>query len=170
MKVCIIGGGLTGLTAALVLGRDHDVSLLEKEQDLGGCLSSYRVGGYWIERFYHHCFAGDTRLLALIDELGLQPLLEWRIGTTGSFAGGTIYPLNTPIEILSYPLLTLRDKAKLARLTMKAGKIDPAPLDDIPAEEYLVNRVPRMQRHRGCGGLPPWHAGPVAWHLHSRQP
>ncbi len=143
MKVCIIGGGLTGLTAALELGRDHEVSLLEKEQYLGGCLSSYHIGSYWIERFYHHCFTGDTRLLALIDELGLTPLLEWRTGTTGTFAGGTVYPLNTPVEILSYPLLTFRDKVKLARLTMKAGKTNPVPLDDISAVEYLVDQVGR---------------------------
>ncbi len=143
MKVCIIGGGLTGLTAALELGLDHDVTLLEKEQYLGGCLSSYRIGSYWIERFYHHCFTGDAGLLALIDKLGLGSLVEWRNGTTGTYAGGKIYPLNTPIEILSYPLLNLRDKAKLARLTMNAGKTDPMPLDDIPAVEYLVDRVGR---------------------------
>jgi len=106
MRICIIGGGLTGLSAAYHLGNDHEVDVYEKRRSLGGCLSSYEIGDYHIEEFYHHCFAWDTRLISLMESLHISDRLEWLKGTTGYFAGGTVYPLNTPGEILKYPLLT----------------------------------------------------------------
>ena len=71
MKVCIIGGGLAGLCAALRLKEQHDVDLFEKKRHLGGCLASHRIDDYWIEQFYHHCFSGDRHLLALFSELNI---------------------------------------------------------------------------------------------------
>ena len=141
MKIGVIGGGLTGLVAAHRLVQDHEVDLFEKMPGLGGCLSSYKVNDYWIERYYHHCFSGDSGLFALINELGLSYKLEWKTGTTGYFANSTIYPLSTPLQILLYPHLSLIDKAKLARLTFKAKKTDFKTLDDIPAEQYVIKHL-----------------------------
>jgi protoporphyrinogen oxidase len=125
MRIGIIGGGLTGLTAAQRLTHEHEVDLFEKMPYLGGCLSSYNVNDYWIERYYHHCFSHDTSLFALIDELGLSDRLEWRTGTTGYFVHNRIYPLSTPLQILMYPELSLIDKIKLGLLTFKAKKNRP---------------------------------------------
>ena len=141
MKIGVIGGGLTGLVAANRLVQDHDVDLFEKMPYLGGCLSSYKVNDYWIERYYHHCFSGDTSLFALLTETGLSDKLEWKTGTTGYFANNRIYPLNTPLQILLYPELSLLDKAKLAGLTIKAKKTDLKTLDDIPAEQYIIRHL-----------------------------
>jgi len=141
MKIGIIGGGLTGLTAAGRLTHEHEVDLFEKMPYLGGCLSSYNINDYWIEKFYHHCFSHDTRLFALIDELGLSEKLEWRTGTTGYFAGNTIYPLSTPLQILMYPELSFIDKIKLGLLTFKAKKTNLETLDDIPADQYIIEHL-----------------------------
>jgi protoporphyrinogen oxidase len=141
MKIGVIGGGLTGLTAAHRLVQDHEVDLFEKMPYLGGCLSSYKVNDYWIERYYHHCFSGDSSLFALITEMDLIDKLEWKTGTTGYFANNKIYPLNTPLQILLYPELSLIDKIKLARLTFKAKKTDLKTLDDIPAEQYIIKNL-----------------------------
>jgi protoporphyrinogen oxidase len=143
MRICVIGGGLTGLVAAHALAGEHEVQLVEKMPYLGGCLSSYNVNGYWIERYYHHCFSGDNHLFALLRGLGLYESLEWRLGTTGYYSGGTIYPLNTPGEILRYPELSLIDKAKLAYLTLTAKKADLSALDDVPAERYIIDHLGR---------------------------
>ena len=70
MRICVIGGGLTGLVAAHALAGEHEVQLVEKMPYLGGCLSSYDVNGYWIERYYHHCFSGDNHLFALLRGAG----------------------------------------------------------------------------------------------------
>jgi protoporphyrinogen oxidase len=141
MKIAVIGGGLTGLVAAHELAPKHEVDLFEKMPYLGGCLSSYKIDDYWIERFYHHCFSDDHRLFALIDELGLSDKLEWKTGTTGYFARDIVYPLNTPLQILKYPELSLLDKVKLALLTIQAKKIDIKELDDVPANLYIINNL-----------------------------
>ena len=141
MRICIIGGGLTGLVAAHTLAGEHEIHLFEKMPYLGGCLSSYAVSGYWIERYYHHCFSGDHNLFALLKDLGIFDSLEWRTGTTGYYSGGTIYPLNTPVEILRYPELSLMGKARLGLLTLTAKKTDLSALDDIPAERFIIDHL-----------------------------
>ncbi|MDI9633735.1 MAG: NAD(P)/FAD-dependent oxidoreductase [Methanolinea sp.] len=141
MKVCIIGGGLTGLTAALSLGKEHEVDLYEKRHRLGGCLASYEVGDTHVESFYHHCFSGDNRFFSLLGTLGLRDRLEWFSGSTGYFAGGKVYPLTTPGQILSYPYLTLWEKARLALLTLRSRSIDAASLDGVTAREFIVGAL-----------------------------
>lgn len=141
MKIGIIGGGLTGLVAARALSEQHEVDIFEKMPFLGGCLSSYPINDYWIERYYHHCFSTDTHLFALIDKLGLSEKLEWKTGTTGYYAKKKIYALNTPKEILLYPELSIVDKAKLAYLTLTAKQADLKALDNIPAERYIIEHL-----------------------------
>jgi protoporphyrinogen oxidase len=141
MKIGIIGGGLTGLVAAHAVAGEHEAVLFEKMPYLGGCLSSYNMNDYWIERYYHHCFSSDTALFALLKEIGVSDKLEWMNGTTGYFARNRIFPLNTPREILAYPELTLLDKTKLAWLVLRAKKIDLTALDDIPADQYIIENL-----------------------------
>jgi protoporphyrinogen oxidase len=141
MKIGIIGGGLTGLVTAHALSAEHEVDICEKKPFLGGCLSSYAVNDYWIERYYHHCFSTDTHLFALIDKLGLSEKLEWKTGTTGYYAQKKIYALNTPIEILLYPELSIVDKARLAYLTLTAKNADLKALDDVPATRYIIEHL-----------------------------
>ncbi|MCK9579649.1 MAG: NAD(P)/FAD-dependent oxidoreductase [Methanoregula sp.] len=141
MKIGIIGGGLTGLVAAHALAQDHDITLYEKMPYPGGCLSSYHINDYWIERYYHHCFSSDTVLFSLLKELGLIERLEWKTGTTGYLARDTIYPLNTPLEILRYPELSFIDKARLGWLTLTAKTADLTSLDDLPADQFVIENL-----------------------------
>ncbi|MDE4908885.1 NAD(P)/FAD-dependent oxidoreductase [Methanogenium marinum] len=137
MRICIIGGGLTGLSAAYYLSRTHSVDVLEASAEVGGLLSSSHFHDTFIERYYHHCFSGDANLLALMDELDLSGDISWLSGSTGYFSEGRIYPLTTPFEILRYPLLTLVDKFRLGLLTLRAGKYQAASYDDITADAFI---------------------------------
>ena len=142
MRICILGGGLCGLVAALRLSGSSEVTLLERDRELGGCLSSWRLGeDRWVERFYHHCFAGDHHLLSLLAETGLSGRLEWLRGTTGSFADGKIYALNTPLEILRYPYLSLPEKARLALFTKRAGNLKAGDLDALTARDFILDHL-----------------------------
>jgi protoporphyrinogen oxidase len=137
--ICIVGGGLCGLAAAHSLRDVASVDLLEKQPVLGGCLSSYHMDTYTIERYYHHCFSSDEALFSLLYELGIGDQLEWLTGTTGYYVHGSLYPLTTPREILRYPYLTILDKMRLALLTLSARKRDMGSLDTITAEDFVVN-------------------------------
>ena len=143
MRICIIGGGLTGLSAAYYLSRTHHIDVLEASAEAGGLLSSSPVHSTFIERYYHHCFSGDAQLLSLMDELGLAADLTWLSGSTGYFSEGHIYPLTTPFEILRYPLLTLRDKIRLGLLTLRAGKYQVSSYDDMTADEFILETCGR---------------------------
>jgi len=122
VKIAIVGAGLTGLSCALSL-KDYDVVVFEKGE-IGGLLASHNTGKYFIEKFYHHLFRRDEELLRLIRELGLSSKLVWKVVRIGFAIEGKIYPLNTPLEILRYPHLSLRDKIKLAIFTLKSRKRD----------------------------------------------
>lgn len=142
MKTVIIGGGLAGLAAAYKLAGRDEIAVIEKEPELGGMASSYRVetpsGSYHIEKYYHHIFAGDKELLSLIEELGLCSRLEWLRGTTGYYFDGRIYPMNTPFEILK--ALPFMDVLRLTLLVLKARAIkDTSPYDDIAAKDWIVS-------------------------------
>ncbi|MBT8507010.1 amine oxidase [Methanomicrobiaceae archaeon CYW5] len=143
MNICIIGGGLTGLTAAFALADEASVDVLEASSITGGLLSSTRVGDAWIENYYHHCFSGDRLLIGLMGELGIKGGLEWRKGSTGYYVDGTIHPLTTPLEILRCPVLTLGDKYRLARLTLSAKKYNADELDDVTARDFLLEKCGR---------------------------
>ena len=140
MKICVVGGGLSGLVSAFELAGTHRVDLFEQKPVPGGCLGSYRIGDYWIEEYYHHCFAGDTALLDLFERLGVNDRLEWLKGTTGYYVDGTIYPL-TPTEILRYPHLTLIEKARLGLLTLRSRRLDARALDRTTAKDFILDNL-----------------------------
>ena len=78
MKIAIIGGGFTGLTAAYTLAKKgHQVTLFEKEKTLGGLAHGFtRPGWDWhLESAYHHLFTNDKAILDLIKELGITDKL-----------------------------------------------------------------------------------------------
>jgi protoporphyrinogen oxidase len=138
MTTIIIGGGLAGLAAAYRLAGKDEITLIEKEPELGGMASSYKIDKYHIEKYYHHIFASDKELISLIEELGLGNRLEWLKGTTGYYFDGKIYPMNTPIEILA--ALPLMDVIRLTWLVLKAKSIkDRIPFDNITAKEWIID-------------------------------
>ncbi len=149
MRTIVIGGGLTGISAAYFLctHRDNDseaVILVEEEENLGGLANSYARGGYSIEKFYHHIFSDDVRIQQLIKELGLLEKLEWRIGTTGYYINGKIHRLNTPLEILKFDYLSFFDKVLLAKAVLSARRLkDPLVFDEFPATKWVIEKTNR---------------------------
>ncbi len=109
--------------------RDYNPKVFEC-CDVGGLLSYYDKG-YKIEKFYHHFFRWDEDLLDLIKKLGLSSKIVWKVTRTGFMINGRVYPLNTPIEILRYPHLSLLDKLRLAVFTLKSRRRDYTSYDDV---------------------------------------
>lgn len=71
-KIGIIGGGISGLTAAFLLkNKGFDVTLFEKTETVGGNIRSVREEGFLIERGPNSLLK-SPRLVDLIESLGLQ--------------------------------------------------------------------------------------------------
>ncbi|MEA1966441.1 MAG: FAD-dependent oxidoreductase, partial [Euryarchaeota archaeon] len=140
MKTIIIGGGLSGLASAYRMLKEDtsDVVILEKGSEVGGMAASYHIGNYHIEKYYHHIFESDSKLIDLIGNLGLGADLQWLKGTTGYYIDGKIYPMNTPIELLKSPL-SVPDLIRLARtvlVTRRAKDEEIYKLDRVTAKEW----------------------------------
>jgi len=112
MHIGVLGGGAAGLTAAMRLARKGaQVTLIEKEDVLGGLAAGFKVGdsGVYLEKFYHHLFRSDKEIQALIEELGLEDKLEWYGTTADRWMTATLYNGKkwrfSPKDILlNYPL------------------------------------------------------------------
>lgn len=71
-RIAVIGGGLTGLTAAWRLHtRGHQVRLFEAADRLGGAVRSERTDGWLVEAGPNSLQLGSTDAAAVLDELSL---------------------------------------------------------------------------------------------------
>lgn len=79
-RVVIIGSGFGGLVCALLLGRrGYRVTVLERQRQPGGCLQSYRRGGFAFDTGLHYIggLGKGQPLHSLFEDLGLLQL-PWR--------------------------------------------------------------------------------------------
>ncbi|MBI4065544.1 NAD(P)/FAD-dependent oxidoreductase [Candidatus Gottesmanbacteria bacterium] len=143
MKIAIIGGGFTGLTAAYELTkRGHEVSLFEKDKTLGGLAHGFKLPNWnWsLEKAYHHLFTNDDVILSLIKELSLSDKLIIKRPITANYWDGQIYPFDSPQNLLSFPGLPMIDKLRTA-VFLAALKVTPfwQPLESVTAEQLFVS-------------------------------
>jgi protoporphyrinogen oxidase len=101
--ILIVGGGYTGLTAALRLAQaGHSVTLTELSGQLGGLAAGFAIAGTSLEKTYHHIFLTDADILKLVEELGIQQHLRWCDSSVGIFRDGKIHPFKTPLDLLCF--------------------------------------------------------------------
>jgi len=103
-KILIVGGGFTGLTAALRLSADKSLSitLIESADQLGGLAAGFPLGGTSLEKTYHHLFLTDRSILDLVKELGLEDKLIWCDSSVGIYRDGKIHAFKTPLDLLRF--------------------------------------------------------------------
>ncbi|WP_279671313.1 hydroxysqualene dehydroxylase HpnE [Flexivirga meconopsidis] len=74
-SVCVVGGGLAGITAALRLAdAGLEVTLLESRARLGGLTHSFQRDGLWVDNGQHVFMRCCTAYLQLLDRLGVRHL------------------------------------------------------------------------------------------------
>jgi protoporphyrinogen oxidase len=126
MKIGIIGGGMMGLATAYYLNqKGHQVSIFEKEEEIGGLSRSEEIapGVHW-DRFYHVILSTDKDLLDFIDEIGLSLDVQFRETKTGFYTDGQFYSMSNAIEFLKFPPLSLIDKFRLGLGILYTSKIN----------------------------------------------
>lgn len=124
LKWAIAGGGMLGLTLALRMAKQgHDVTLIEAGPTLGGLASIWKLGDVMWDRHYHVTLMSDSRLLNLIEEIGLSDDLKWIETKTGFYTGGKLYSMSDTAEFLKFPPLNLIEKLRLGGTIFYASKI-----------------------------------------------
>jgi protoporphyrinogen oxidase len=113
-RVAVLGAGALGLAAARRLTQSGaHVTLIERESLPGGLAAGFRVGQSWLEKFYHHIFGTDTRIISLIDELGLGADMHWGSSPTSMLRDGRMYPLDGPIPVLKFTPISVLSRLRL---------------------------------------------------------
>ncbi len=138
-SVAIIGAGITGLTAAFELSRrGFVVDVYEAASTIGGELGVIEVNGEPVERYYHHLFRGDSEIIGLLGQLGIDHLLEWRSPPMGFYSDGRLFNFTTPIDLLRFKPLPLLDRLRMAFSTVYLQRIrNYTRFEDVRASDYL---------------------------------
>ena len=135
----IVGGGMMGLTIARLLAQaGQRVTILEARPNLGGLADAWQLGDIVWDRHYHVTLLSDSRLRALIDDLGLSDEVRWIETKTGFYSGGKFYSMSGALEFLKFPPLTLIEKLRLGGTIFFGSKIkDWKSLESIPVATWL---------------------------------
>ncbi len=136
----IVGGGMLGITLAHRLSRlGQQVTLLEAAPELGGLASVWSLGNITWDRHYHVTLLSDSRLRALLSELGLEPEMRWVETRTGFYTDGKFYSMSNTAEFLRFPPLKLWQKLRLGGTIYYASKVrDWKRLENIPVTDWLI--------------------------------
>jgi len=114
MRIAIIGAGFTGLSCAYqLIQKGHEVVIFEKEGFPGGLAVGFREKDWqWsLETHYHHWFTNDKNALALANDLN-HPVIIKR-PKTSVFIDKNIYQLDSPIDVLRFPKLTITQRLRM---------------------------------------------------------
>jgi protoporphyrinogen oxidase len=113
-RYCIIGGGFTGLVAALRLAQaGSQVTLLEKSAQLGGLAAGFFYQGTSLEVAYHHVFRTDNFIIELVKELGLEEGLIWRPSSVAVIDHNQVYPFGGAFDLLRFTPLRPADRLRM---------------------------------------------------------
>ncbi len=120
----IVGGGVTGLIAALFAAKDgRKVKVIEGSGALGGLISTFEAGGTNLEKFYHHFFTHDAEINWLVKELGLENQLFFKKTSMGVFRDDKIYEFNGPADLLKFKPMNFFDKIRFGMTSIFLGKL-----------------------------------------------
>lgn len=140
MKIGIVGGGLTGLALAQRLSaRGHAVSVFERGRQIGGLATYHDFGSFFWDRFYHVILPSDSYLMRFMRDIGLGDKLRWQTTRTGFYVDEQFYSLDSSLDFLKFPPLSLWDKFRLALTILYCSRIDDwRRLEKRSVEEFLL--------------------------------
>jgi protoporphyrinogen oxidase len=145
MRVGIVGGGLMGLSLAQRLSsRGHDVTVFERDSQLGGLATHHNYGEFTWDRFYHVILPSDTHLIGFLRDIGLGEQVNWSKTRTGYYVDKKLHSISNNIEFLKFPLVGLWGKFRLALTILYCSRIKNwRRLEKITVEEWLIKTCGR---------------------------
>ncbi len=138
--IAIIGGGFTGLTAAYELTRQgYRVTVLERDEEVGGLAGSFEVNGERLEKFYHHWFTNDKYVMELVKELEAEEQVIYRPTHTGMYYANNFFKLSSPLDLLKFKPLNWFNRIRLGIFALWARRIKNwQKLESLTAKEWLL--------------------------------
>jgi len=135
----IVGGGIMGMTLAHRLTQQgHKVTIYEAAPELGGLVSSWKMGDVEWDKFYHVILLSDFRTRNILKEIGVEEKTHWVETKTGFYMNGKLYSMSDTIEFLKFPTLNLIDKFRLGLTIIAASRIKNwKRLENIPVTTWL---------------------------------
>ena len=130
MKIAIVGGGISGLATAYYIKEqkpDVQITLFEKEEQLGGKMQTKEVDGFLFEEGSNGFLSNKPDTLELVKSSGCDTLL---IRSSDNARVRYIYKdalhqlPESPMTFLKSPLLTLAGKIRVATEYFRAPKTD----------------------------------------------
>ena len=139
MNVTIVGGGLTGLTAAYYLGHakpEWNITLYEQAPRFGGKIQTQRVDDFVVELGPDSYLGRKTEMTDLVHDLGLgDTLVSNETGQAFVYDQGSIHPIpggsimGIPTEMMPFVKATLISWSGKLRAGLDYFK-KPYPLDE----------------------------------------
>ena len=150
-RVCVVGGGLAGMGAALACtDAGARVTLVERRRRLGGATWSFRHNGLWFDNgqhvFLRCCTAYRAFLerLAVGDRVQLQPRLDLPVLAPGGRVarlrrGRLPAPAHLGRSLLAYRHLRLQERLRLvpAALALRRVDLDAVETDQLTFGDWL---------------------------------
>ncbi len=141
-RIAIVGGGMTGLACALELAKnsDHQITIFEKGESLGGLSSAYRWEDVCWDRFYHVVLSTDAPLQEFLAEIGVADKIFWRETKAGFYGNGKLVSFSSTWDFIKFPFLSPWSKFRLGFGILRSSRIsDPAKLDKIFVRQWLTS-------------------------------
>lgn len=142
-RVAVVGGGISGLSAAyFALQKGFSVKLYESTDRLGGLAASFDFNGLTIEKYYHFICGGDYKLMEFSRQLGMGDKIKFQPTKTAIYYNGRYYPFGTPLDLLRFSPIPLTSRLKFG-LNIIYSKYAKGweKLDGISAKEWLCRRI-----------------------------
>jgi phytoene dehydrogenase-like protein len=140
--IIVIGSGVSGLTASILLARSgKTVLLLEKSKKLGGRSMTVEKEGSYLN-FGPHALYSKGKSMEILAELGIflqgdNPDLGGKL-----FNNGQQYELPAdPLKLLTSPLFNWKGKLELLRFFIYLKKMDSNENRDITVNQWLNQKI-----------------------------
>lgn len=185
-RAIVVGGGLAGIAAAVMLADNGvAVTLLEARRRLGGRAGSFEDArtGEVLDNCQHVAMGACRVYVQFLERLGVAHKLAWGTRQTWIEPGGrrsTVRALPLPGAFAFAPslftarFLSLADKRSLARASRAAGRVDRTTLADTPFLDWLsvTDPTPRAMTRfweplivSACNLMPEHVSAEVALHV-----
>ena len=150
-NIVIVGGGMSGLTMAYYLTKlGEKVTIIEKEDHLGGNGACWETDDFWIDYYYHFFLKSDKYIMALLKELGLENEIIWKDTDLNFFSKSNtkflaflsekgIMPFSSGRDIFQNGNLSLANKFLLGYVYLRLRLIrDWKQLEGITARDWVM--------------------------------